>query len=154
MHETLSFVNKQPLSLFVDHMSRINLDCLRFNFSAMESEILTVMDPSVIIMILIPLLLIALFLTSLLLLWYSGYFIEIDVKTCKSPLKELEVAYKFVKGSYKDSSLVYAEAHSLIPHLRCIGIYYDNPKEVCMSTEQLMFYFLFQVVYDLQYGVS
>lgn len=97
----------------------------------MESEVLIEMNSADIILILIPVLLVLLFLTVLLLLWHSGFFIDIDVKTCKSPLKELEVAYKFVKGSHKDSSLIYAEAHSLIPHLRCIGIYYDNPKEVC-----------------------
>lgn len=103
----------------------------------MESEVFSEMDSSEIILILIPVLLVLLFLTIILLLWYSGFFIEIDVKTCKSPLKELEVAYKYVKGSHKDSSLVYAEAHSIIPHLRCIGIYYDNPKEVCILRKKI-----------------
>lgn len=83
-----------------------------------------------VIMILIPLLLVILLLTIGFLLWHSGVFINPDVKTCKPPFEELEVAYKFVRGSHKDCSLVYAEAHSLAPQLRCIGVYYDNPQEV------------------------
>lgn len=83
-----------------------------------------------VIMILIPLLLVILLLTIGFLLWHSGVFITPDVKTCKPPFEELEVAYKFVRGSHKDCSLVYAEAHSLAPQLRCIGVYYDNPQEV------------------------
>lgn len=112
----------------------------------MESEITTIMDPAFIITILIPLLVIALCLTIFLLMWYSGFFLEIDVKTCKSPLKELEVAYKFVKGSHKDSGNVYAEAHSLIPHLRCMGIYYDDPKEVCICAIFFFFRYLYIIV--------
>lgn len=82
------------------------------------------------IMTLIFVLLILLILTVVLLLWHSGVFVSSDIKTCKPPFQELEVAYKFVRGSQQDCSMVYAEAHSIAPDLRCIGVYYDNPKEV------------------------
>ncbi|XP_054707731.1 testis-expressed protein 264 homolog [Uloborus diversus] len=88
------------------------------------------MESAGIIMVLIPVLLILILLTIVALLWHSGYFLPVDVKTCKPPFDELEVAYKFVRGSHKDCSMLYAEAHGLAPQLRCIGVYYDNPREV------------------------
>ncbi|GIY70936.1 testis-expressed protein 264 [Caerostris extrusa] len=90
-----------------------------------------------VIMTLIVLLLVLLFITVTALLWYSGLFISPNIKTCKPPFQELEIAYKFVRGSPKDCSMLYAEAHSLAPDLRCIGVHYDNPKEVgdsCMRS--------------------
>ncbi|XP_015923208.1 testis-expressed protein 264 homolog [Parasteatoda tepidariorum] len=96
----------------------------------MDSGEILAMDATYVILFLIPIFLLLLFITLWFLAWHSGLFLPIDIKTCKSPFSELEIAYKFVRGSHKDSSLVYAEAHSLAPQLRCIGVYYDNPKEV------------------------
>lgn len=74
--------------------------------------------------------LILLVLTLLGFLSYCGLFAPIDIKAEKPPFKELQVAYKFCRGSYKNSGALFTEAHSIAPSLKCIGVYYDDPNEV------------------------
>lgn len=74
--------------------------------------------------------LILLVLTSLGFLSYCGLFAPIDIKAEKPPFKELQVAYKFCRGSYKNSGALFTEVHSIAPSLKCIGVYYDDPNEV------------------------
>lgn len=74
--------------------------------------------------------LILLVLTLLGFLSYCGLFAPIDIKAEKPPFKELQVAYKFCRGSYKNSGALFTEVHSIAPSLKCIGVYYDDPTEV------------------------
>lgn len=74
--------------------------------------------------------LIFLVLTLLGFLSYCGLFAPIDIKAEKPPFKELQVAYKFCRGSYKNSGALFTEVHSIAPSLKCIGVYYDDPNEV------------------------
>lgn len=74
--------------------------------------------------------LILLVLTLLGFLSYCGLFAPIDIKAEKPPFKELQVAYKFCRGSYKNSGALFTEVHSIAPSLKCIGVYYDDPNEV------------------------
>lgn len=74
--------------------------------------------------------LILLLLTLLGFLGYCGLFAPIDIKAEKPPFQELKVAYKFSRGSYKNSGALFTEAHSIAPTLKCIGVYYDDPNEV------------------------
>lgn len=74
--------------------------------------------------------LIILVLTLLGFLSYCGLFAPIDIKAEKPPFKELQVAYKFCRGSYKNSGALFTEVHSIAPSLKCIGVYYDDPNEV------------------------
>ncbi|XP_047479832.1 testis-expressed protein 264 homolog isoform X2 [Penaeus chinensis] len=61
------------------------------------------------------------------LLVHSGLLIPVDVKTCKPDIGEIQIAYKFAQGPYKDSGMLFTEVHSLLPQYRTIGVYYDDP---------------------------
>lgn len=74
--------------------------------------------------------LIALFLTVLAYLTYSGLFFDIEIKASKPPFGTLTVAYKFARGPYKNCGQLFTEVHNLVPELKCIGVYYDDPEEV------------------------
>ncbi|CAC5381658.1 unnamed protein product [Mytilus coruscus] len=72
-----------------------------------------------------------LFLTIIALLYVSGLFHTIEIGTGKPPIGQVTIAYKFVKGPYKDSGQYFTELSShLKPEQHCLGIYYDDPKVV------------------------
>lgn len=43
---------------------------------------------------------------------------------------EIQIAYKFAQGPYKDSGMLFTEVHTLLPLYRTIGVYYDDPNTV------------------------
>lgn len=88
------------------------------------------METDVALLLGIIVVLIFLVLTLLGFLSYCGLFAPIDIKAEKPPFKELQVAYKFCRGSYKNSGALFTEVHSIAPSLKCIGVYYDDPNEV------------------------
>lgn len=61
------------------------------------------------------------------LLIHSGLLLPVDVKTCKPDIGELQIAYKFAQGPYKDSGMLFTEVHTLLPQYRTVGVYYDDP---------------------------
>ncbi|XP_002402779.3 testis-expressed protein 264 homolog [Ixodes scapularis] len=88
------------------------------------------METDVALLLGIIVVLILLLLSILAFLGYCGLFAPIDIKAEKPPFKDLEVAYKFCRGSYKNSGAHFTEVHSIAPSLKCIGVYYDDPNEV------------------------
>lgn len=74
--------------------------------------------------------LIILFGTVFAYLVYSGLFVDIEVKAGSPPFGSLNVAYKYARGPYKNCGKLFTEVSSLVPALKCIGIYYDDPEEV------------------------
>lgn len=82
-----------------------------------------------VILALIAVLVVVLMVTLLALLLYSGLLAEVLVRTGAPPVKKITVAYKFTKGSYKDSGALFTESCSIAPKLSSIGIYYDDPNQ-------------------------
>ena len=76
------------------------------------------------------LLTVLLFLTVFFYVIYSGLLDSVQVGAGKSPIKNVEVAYKFGRGPYRDTGSVFTEVTSIAPKLRCLGIYYDDPNQV------------------------
>lgn len=83
-----------------------------------------------IILSLIGVLVVCLILTLVGFLFYSGLLSEVVVRTGAPPVKKITVAYKFKKGSYKESGAAFTESCSIAPKLRSIGVYYDDPNQV------------------------
>ena len=82
------------------------------------------------IIFLIAGLLILILLTFLGILIYSGLFTKIDVGAGPPPIKNVKIAYKFGRGPYYNVGSTFTEIVSLAPKERCLGIYYDDPKQV------------------------
>ncbi|XP_026853434.2 testis-expressed protein 264 [Electrophorus electricus] len=82
-----------------------------------------------VILTLILFLVICLILTVAGFLFYSGLLSEIVIRTGSPPVKKLTIAYKFKKGSYKDSGTVFTESCSICPKLCSVGVYYDDPNQ-------------------------
>lgn len=61
---------------------------------------------------------------------YSGLLSDIIILTGSPPIKKITFAYKFKEGPYKNCGQLFKESHSIGPKLPCIGIFYDDPKEV------------------------
>jgi len=76
------------------------------------------------------LLLLVFFISVAYLFVYSGLFSPIEIRTQRPPFGSLHVAYKFARGAYKNAGHLFTEAHSLIPELKTIGVYYDDPQQV------------------------
>lgn len=45
-------------------------------------------------------------------------------------IREVQIAYKFARGPYKESGTLFTEVHTLLPEYRTLGVYYDDPKVV------------------------
>ncbi|XP_061687404.1 testis-expressed protein 264 homolog isoform X2 [Syngnathoides biaculeatus] len=61
---------------------------------------------------------------------YSGLLSDIIILTGSPPIKKVTFVYKFREGPYKKCVDLFKEANSIGPQLSCIGIFYDNPKQV------------------------
>jgi len=83
-----------------------------------------------ILVIFLIILLILLFASIGFLFVYSGLLTPIDIGTRRPPFGILRIAYKFARGPYKNAGHLFTQAHSLIPELKTIGIYYDDPQQV------------------------
>ena len=82
-----------------------------------------------------------LFLAVLVYLHRSGLFRSIVIEEfADSPYPAARVFYKFSTGDYKNCGKFFWETASLAPTLKCIGIYYDDPRDV--SSTALMYLFL------------
>ncbi|KAI9556996.1 hypothetical protein GHT06_016790 [Daphnia sinensis] len=75
-------------------------------------------------------LLIIFFTSVCYFLVYSGLFAPIEIRAERPSFTSLRIAYKFARGPYKNAGHLFTEAHSLIPELKTIGIYYDDPQQV------------------------
>ncbi|XP_035244133.1 testis-expressed protein 264 isoform X1 [Anguilla anguilla] len=84
----------------------------------------------IVILALIVLLLLILLVTIVGLVLYSGLLSNVDIRTGSPPIKNITIAYKFREGSYKECGSTFTESCSIGPKLCCIGVYYDDPKEV------------------------
>ncbi|XP_071541146.1 testis-expressed protein 264 homolog isoform X3 [Panulirus ornatus] len=62
------------------------------------------------------------------LLVHAGLFSPVDVKTCKPEIGEIQIAYKFARGPYRESGMLFTEVHTLLPEYRTLGVYYDDPR--------------------------
>ncbi|KAG9277105.1 testis-expressed protein 264 homolog [Astyanax mexicanus] len=82
-----------------------------------------------IILCLIGVLVVSLVLTLLGLVFYSGLLSEVVIRTGSPPVKQITIAYKFKKGSYKESGAAFTESCSIAPKLCSIGVYYDDPNQ-------------------------
>ena len=84
----------------------------------------------------IPLLVVAIIVVLLVIIFgvlvHSGLLHNITVSTGKPPIQNVTVAYKFGRGHYKNSRHPCCEAADLAPSKRTFGIYYDDPKKVCI----------------------
>lgn len=61
---------------------------------------------------------------------YSGLLSDITVLTGPPPIAKITFAYKFEQGPYQNCKQLFKEAHDIGPKLACIGVFYDDPKEV------------------------
>lgn len=61
---------------------------------------------------------------------YSGLLSDIQILAGCPPIKKITFAYKFKRGPYKDCGQLFKESHSIAPRLSCVGVFYDDPKEV------------------------
>lgn len=75
-------------------------------------------------------LLILFFISVCYFLVHSGLFAPVEIRAQRPSFGSLRVAYKFARGPYKNAGHLFTEAHSLIPELKTIGIYYDDPQQV------------------------
>ncbi|KAJ8046306.1 hypothetical protein HOLleu_04934 [Holothuria leucospilota] len=75
-------------------------------------------------------LVVALLLTILTLLWYTGVFSTVDVSSGKPPYGAMQIAYKYATGPYKECGPLFTELHNLVPDLKLCGVYYDDPNMV------------------------
>lgn len=83
-----------------------------------------------VILSLILFLVVCLILTLAGFVFYSGLLSEIVIRTGSPPVKKITIAYKFIKGSYRDRGAAFTESCSIAPKLCSIALYYDNPNEV------------------------
>lgn len=90
-------------------------------------------EVDLIIWFLIFFVVICLFATIFGLLYASGIFHHVEIGTGKPPIGQVVIAYKFMKGPYKDCGQLFTEVCSRIkPEQKSLGIYYDDPKVVSL----------------------
>ena len=90
-------------------------------------------EVDLIIGLLIFIVVICLFATIFGLLYASGLFHHVEIGTGKPPIGQVVIAYKFMKGPYKDCGQLFTEVCSRIkPEQKSLGIYYDDPKVVSL----------------------
>ena len=68
--------------------------------------------------------------TLVALLYVSGLLSGIDVGAGDPPIGKATVAYKFARGSYRNSGDLFNEVTKHAPEYKCLGIYYDDPRLV------------------------
>ncbi|KAI5628415.1 hypothetical protein C0J50_2905 [Silurus asotus] len=83
-----------------------------------------------VILSLILFLVVCLILTIGVFVFYSGLLSEVVVGTGSPPVKNITIAYKFKKGSYRDRGAAFTESCSIAPKLCSVGVFYDNPNQV------------------------
>lgn len=86
-----------------------------------------------VILLLILFLVICLILTLVGFVFYTGLFSEVVIRTGSPPVKNITIAYKFRKGSYKASGAAFTESCSIGPKLSSVGVFYDDPNQVSNS---------------------
>ncbi|XP_052414662.1 testis-expressed protein 264 homolog [Carassius gibelio] len=82
-----------------------------------------------VILLLILFLVICLILTLVGFVFYTGLFSEVVIRTGTPPVKNITIAYKFRKGSYKASGAAFTESCSIGPKLSSVGVFYDDPNQ-------------------------
>lgn len=92
------------------------------------------MDVTTLLLIGVAVLLFSLLLTLLALALYSGLFTSIDVKTGTPPVGSCFIAYKYGTGDYSEVGSYFTEGTNIGPNLKQIGLYYDDPAQVCINT--------------------
>ena len=66
----------------------------------------------------------------LMVLTHAGYFYDIRIRTSTPLSLPGRVAYKLYRGSYTNAGAAFKELALLAPHLKTVGIYYDDPNKV------------------------
>lgn len=88
------------------------------------------MADTTLILVGIGVLVLCLLITVFLLLVYSGLFRTVEVGAGRPPIADVVVAYKFLRGPYKESGPQFTELAKLAPDNKCLGIFYDDPSTV------------------------
>lgn len=65
-----------------------------------------------------------------LVLVHAGLLHKIEVRTDRYPLSAVRIAYKYGGGPYRNAGNVMQQVSKLAPHLKCLGMYYDDPNQV------------------------
>jgi len=76
------------------------------------------------------LLFLALLLTIVIYVVYSGLLASVEVSAQSPPFQPSVFAYKTGKGAYKNAGEMFTNAFCLSPNRRTMGIYYDDPDTV------------------------
>lgn len=82
-----------------------------------------------VILLLILFLVICLIVTLVGFVFYTGIFSEVVIRTGSPPVKNITIAYKFWKSSYKASGAAFTESCSIGPKLSSVGVFYDDPNQ-------------------------
>ena len=77
--------------------------------------------------VVVAIILAVLFLMALI---HAGYFSDIRIRTSIPLSLPGRVAYKLYRGSYTNAGAAFKELASVDPHIKTVGIYYDDPKKV------------------------
>lgn len=64
---------------------------------------------------------------------YAGLFEKVIIGAGKPPIQNVTIAYKYGRGAYNNCYSVFSETASIAPSSRCMGLYYDDPKQVSVS---------------------
>lgn len=74
----------------------------------------------------------------LMALMHAGYFSEIRIRTSLPLSLPGRVAYKLYRGSYSNAGAAFKELAAVAPHLKTVGIYYDDPNKVGIKLPALV----------------
>ena len=66
----------------------------------------------------------------LMALVHAGYFSDIRIRTSTPLSLPGRIAYKLYRGSYSNAGAAFKELAAVAPHLKTVGIYYDDPNKV------------------------
>ena len=78
-------------------------------------------------------------------LWYaysSGVFFNITIETKESPYPNFHVAYKLIRGPYKNVGKGFEDVFKIAPEYQSFAVYYDDPNQVGVPKLELHIYFI------------
>ena len=69
---------------------------------------------------------------------HAGLFYGLRIRIATPLSMPKRVAYKVHTGPYSNSGPAFRNLTTLVPHLKLFGIYYDDPKEVCVYESECL----------------
>lgn len=81
--------------------------------------------------------LVALCLIALGVLAHAGFFSDLRIRTSIPASCPKRVAYRLYTGPYKQAGSAFGRICGLAPNRTSFGIYYDDPKEVSWTVDDL-----------------